>query len=262
MELGLEGKSAVITGASKGIGLATAAALAREGCNVALSARDEAVLEQAKAEVSSQGSGNIVAMAIDLSTSENMDRFVDFAVNELGAVDILVNAAGSAPPGSVDTLTEENWDLALNLKLRGFIRATRAVLPHMKAQGHGRIVNIAGTAGKQPDSWMLTSGTVNAAVLSLTRAVASQVAGDGITVNAVCPGPTGTQRWAGLKGFYSSMKGLDAEDAESAILESIPMGRIAAPEEIADLVTFLASARAEYITGVSIEIDGGATKGI
>lgn len=262
MELGLQGKVAVITGASKGIGLATAATLVREGCDVAVSARDEAGLEQAKAELTSNGSGRVVTMAVDLSTAENMDRFVEFAVGELGGVDILVNAAGSAPPGTVDTLTEDHWDLALNLKLRGFIRATRAVLPHMKTRGGGRIVNIAGTAGKQPDSWMLTSGTVNAAVLALTRAVASQVAADGITVNAVCPGPTGTQRWAGLTGFYSSLHGLDAEGAEASILESIPMGRIAAPAEVADLVAFLASERAEYVTGVSIEIDGGATRGI
>lgn len=262
MDLGLQDKAAVITGASKGIGLASASALVREGCHVAIAARDEAGLAQAKEDLSANGSGRVVTMATDLSDAQNMARFVDTAADELGAIDILVNAAGSAPPGDVEALTEADWDLALELKLKGFIRATRAAIPHLKQRGGGRIINIAGTAGKQPDSWLLSSGTVNAALLSFTRAVSSQVAGDGITVNAVSPGPTGTQRWAGLKGLYASLHGLDAEQAEASILESIPMGRIATPEEVADLVAFLASDRAQYITGVSIEIDGGATRGI
>lgn len=262
MELGLKGKVALVTGASKGIGLAAAKALFAEGCHVGVCARTPETLAEAKAAIEAAGSGRVFAYTGDMGNVEDIYRFVNGTASELGGIDILVNSAGSASPGGIQTLTDEQWQQAINLKVMGYIRAMRAVIPQMKKRGGGQIINVAGSAGKQPDSWMVCAGTVNAAVLTITRAAATELAPENIRVNAVCPGPTGTQRWDGMKKVFADYRGLDQAKAEAEILANIPMGRVGTSSEVADLIVFLASDRAAYITGTSVAIDGGQTKGV
>jgi len=255
-------KTAFVTGASKGIGLAIARALSESGCEVAMCARNADALTTAARAVSAETGGKVHVVAADLSTVEGVEQAVLSANDQLRRVDILVNVAGAAPPGTVDQLTDQQWDTAIDLKLRGFIRLTRAFLPGMVERGYGRIVNVAGNAGKQPDGWLVTAGVVNAALMALTKAVGTSVASTGVTVNAVCPGPTDTDRWAGMQKAYASLHGVTEDEARSRILDAIPAGRIATPEDVAYAVAFFASPSAGHITGESLMVDGGQVKAV
>jgi NAD(P)-dependent dehydrogenase (short-subunit alcohol dehydrogenase family) len=258
----LQNRTALVTGGSKGIGRAAGQALAQRGATVALCARDRGRLDTAAQELRDETGSDVRSVAADLATADGVAQAVQEANEQLGRVDILVNVAGAAPPGTVEQLTDEQWDVAIELKLRGYIRLMRAFLPGMKERGFGRIVNIAGNAGKQPDSWLLSSGTVNAAVMALTRAVGNGVAASGVTVNAVCPGPTETTRWAGLQKGYATLFGVSEDEAREQILGGIPAGRIATAEEVAFAVAFFASEQAGHITGESLMVDGGQVRGL
>jgi NAD(P)-dependent dehydrogenase (short-subunit alcohol dehydrogenase family) len=255
-------RTALVTGGSKGIGLAVAHRLAASGHHVALCARDESALTEAAAAVSRSAGRSVDTVSADLSTAEGAEQAMSKARDVLGAVDILVNVAGAAPPGMIDVLTDEQWDTAIDLKLRGYIRLIRGMLPDMVDRGFGRIVNIAGNAGKQPDGWLVTSGVVNAAVIALTKAVGTTVAASGVTVNAVCPGPTETARWAGMQRAYAAMNQVTETQAEAQILAAIPAGRVATTKEIAHAVAFFVSEDAGHITGEALMVDGGHVKGI
>jgi len=254
--------TALVTGGSRGIGLAVAKRLASGGTRVALCARDEDNLIRAAEDVSGSTGQKVEIVAADLSSAAGTDAAVQEAGQKLGQVDVLVNVAGSAPAGTIDRLTDEQWDVALDLKLRGYIRLMRAVLPAMIERRFGRIVNIAGNAGKQPEGWLVTSGVVNAAVLALTKAVATSIAETGVTVNAVCPGPTETTRWAGMQKAYAELNGVSEDEARDRILAHIPAGRIATPEEVAYGVAFFAAREAGHITGEALMIDGGHVRGL
>lgn len=253
----LAGRTALVTGASKGIGLEVGRVLATAGAKVMLCARDAAVLEAAAAGLREETGGDVVAVPGDLSTAEGVNAVAAAVEAAAGGVDILVNNAGAAPPGTIDVLTDEQWDVAINLKFRGYIRLIRAFLPGMVSRGFGRIVNVAGNAGKQPDGWIISSGTVNAAVMALTKAVGTSVAASGVTCNAVCPGPTATDRWTGMQKAYSSLHGVEESSAEQAILANIPAGRVATVQDVAYAVRFFALPQAGHITGESLMVDGG-----
>lgn len=260
MDLRLRGKVAMVSGASKGIGRAVAVGLAEEGARLALNARGAERLTAVAEEIARRYGVEVVAIPGDLSQLADIQAFVRRTVDRFGRVDILVNCAGSSQGGVFWEVPDEVWLDSWGLKLFGYVRLMREVLPHMIRQGGGRIVNVVGNSGRQPIPTMLPGGSANAALLAITKGVADAVAKHNIVVNAVNPGPIRTERWDGLMERLGKALGLSAAEYEATFVREIPMGRVGRPEEIADLVVFLASERASFLTGVSVTADGGMTR--
>jgi len=261
MDLRIAGRSAVITGGSQGIGRAVAAELAREGVRVVIAARNAERLATAARELTAETGGQVTGIVADIAVPEQIDAMLAAARGVLGPIDILVNNAGSAVAGRIDQLTDEQWRSAFDLKLLGYMRCARAVLPAMRAQRWGRIVNIAGRGGEIATPGYLL-GSFNAAVLYFSRALALDAAVDNVLVNAVNPGAVETPRWYGIIAQKAKATGRDPKDIENEWRASVLVGRAAAPEDVADLVTFLCSERARHIAGSSFNIDGGGAAGV
>lgn len=262
MDLGLKDKVALVTGGSKGIGKAVARGLAQEGARVAICARNKAPLEQAAREIAKETGSEVFPVAGDLTRPEDVQRIVETTVGHFGRLDILVNNAGSAPGGELLNLTEADWQQALQLKFMGYVRCSKAVIPHMLKQGGGRIVNIVGNDGVKPVGFEVTPSAANAADLALTVALADQYGKYNILVNAINPGPVDTERWDQIIRGIAKMRGISAEEAQQKAERSIPLGRIATPEEVADVAVFVASARASFMNGALITLDGGQRKAL
>ena len=260
MDLGLTGKAALVTGGSAGIGKGIARVLAREGADVAICGRRRDVLEATAAELRAESGRKIVAIPADLTRAEDAARFVTAAAAELGRVDVLVNNAGSAAGGVLEFLSDEAWLQGLQLKFLGYVRCLRAALPIMRAQGGGRVVNLIGNDGVKESYWEIVPGACNAAGQNLTRALAGQYGRENITFVAVNPGPVRTERWEGLVRAMARDMKLPYEVADQLAPRSIPLGRIAEVEEVANLVAYLASPLAHFVNGSMIEIDGGQQK--
>lgn len=252
MDLHLRDKTAIVTGGSKGIGRAVARALAEEGCQLHLAARTAADLEALSKEIMAQHQVGVTAHAMDLGEPGRPEALAEAA----GDVDILVNNAGAIPGGSLEAVDEATWRHAWNLKVFGYVNLTRAVYARMKARGGGVIVNVIGTAGERQDFNYVAGSAGNASLMAFTRALGSESARDNIRVVAVNPGMTETERLVNLLKTAAKNKGLDPEDWRQQ-LERLPFGRAGTPEEVADLVTFLASDRASYISGTVVTIDAG-----
>ncbi|MBZ5762236.1 SDR family NAD(P)-dependent oxidoreductase [Rhizobium sp. VS19-DR104.2] len=262
MDLKLEGKKALVTGGSEGIGKAIALGLAREGVDVAICGRRLDVLEATANAIAEETGRKVFAIQTDLTKDEEAKNFVHKGHELLGGVDIMINNAGSAPGGVLEHLTEEDWSQALQLKFMGYVRCLRYVLPLMVKQGGGRVVNLIGNDGKKPSYWEIAPGAANAAGYNLTMSLAGQYGKHGISLVAVNPGPVRTERWAGLVGAMARDMGLSYEDADKLAPASIPMGRIAETSDVADVVIMLASPRTHYLTGTMIEVDGGQEKAL
>jgi NAD(P)-dependent dehydrogenase (short-subunit alcohol dehydrogenase family) len=262
MDLGLGGKTALVTGGSEGIGRGIALALAREGVDVAICARRSGPLEEAAAAIARETNRKIVAIPADLTKDEDAKNFVEQAHRALGRVDIMVNNAGSAPGGVIEHLSEADWAQALGLKFMGYVRCLRYVLPIMVQQGGGRVVNLIGNDGVKPSYWEIAPGAANAAGQNLTRSLAGQYGRHNISFCAVNPGPVRTERWAGLVAAMSRDMKLPYAEADKLAPSSIPLGRIAEVEEVANLVVMLASPRMHMVNGTMIEIDGGQEKAL
>jgi NAD(P)-dependent dehydrogenase (short-subunit alcohol dehydrogenase family) len=262
MDLGLTGKVAVLTGASKGIGYASALALAREGARVVICARGLEGLERAAATIRAETGAEVLPVQADMGVRDDVRRLMATAAGHFGRIDILVNCAGSSPGGLLLDLTEEQWWSSMNLKFLGYVRAMTEVIPYMLQNGGGRIVNVIGNDGNKPAYWELTPGAANAAGMNVSQALAEQYAPYGILINVVNPGPVATDRWDGLEKQMAKDRGITQEEAHRRAVRSIPLGRICRPEEVADLVCFLASARNTFITGAIINIDGAQRKAI
>ena len=260
MELQLQGKTAVVTGGSEGIGKGIALALAKEGVDVAICARRQGPLEAAAAEISKATGRKIVALTADLTKDDDTKQFIAKAHQALGRVDIMVNNAGSAPGGVIEHLSEADWAQSLQLKFMGYVRCLRYVLPIMVKQGGGRVVNLIGNDGVKPSYWEICPGAANAAGQNLTLSLAGQYGKHGISFVAVNPGPVRTDRWAGLVKAMSRDMKISYEEADTLAPASIPMGRIAEVEEVANLVVMLASPLMGMVNGTMIEIDGGQDK--
>jgi 3-oxoacyl-[acyl-carrier protein] reductase len=260
MDLKLDGKIAAVSGGSMGIGKAITLALAREGCNVAICGRDRGRLDAAAKEIAEATGKTILPVSADLTKAEDAQNFIDATVRHFKRLDILVNNAGSSPGGVLETLTEADWAQSLQLKFMGYVRCTRAAIPHMRRQGKGRVVNLIGNDGVKASYWEIAPGAANAAGQNLTLSLAMQYGKENITFCAVNPGPVRTERWDGLvKAMARDMK-IGFEEANQLAPRSIPLGRIAEPEEVANLVTYLASDLAHFVNGTMIEIDGGQMK--
>lgn len=252
MDLHIEGRTALVTGSSRGIGRAVAVAMAREGANVAICARGEQELEDVADELRQLGAATL-AMPVDVTVAEQIDDMVTAVHDMFGAVDILVNNAGAVVRAAPFVeVTDDEWDASLNINLRSCARFSRAVLGGMQDRGWGRIVNVASVAGRQvgapPVDTLVEYGTTKAAVIALTKYMAEHVAAHNVLVNCICPGPILTP------GVW----GKTSDDEVARRLESVPMGRLGTVDEIADLILFLSSERCTYITGAAVPIDGGA----
>jgi NAD(P)-dependent dehydrogenase (short-subunit alcohol dehydrogenase family) len=224
------------------------------------SARPTEPLEAAASQIGRETNRKIVPIPADLTKPADAEAFVKEAHTALGRIDILVNNAGSAPGGVLDFLTEEHWAESLQLKFMGYVRCLKHVLPIMQKQGRGRVVNLIGNDGVKPSYWEIAPGAANAAGQNLTLALAAQYGKDNITLVAVNPGPVRTERWAGLVDEMARDMEITREEADMLAPRSIPLRRIAESEEVANLVTYLASDLAHFINGTMIEIDGGQQK--
>src|SRR6201987_2325663 len=262
MDLQMNGKTALVTGGSAGIGKAIAFAMAREGVDVAICARRKEPLEAAASQTARETNRKIVPIPADLTKPADAEAFVKEAHTALGRIDILVNNAGSASGGVLEFLSEEHWAQSLQLKFMGYVRCLKHVLPLMQKQGRGRIVNLIGNDGVKPSYWEIAPGAANAAGQNLTLALAAQYGRDNISFVAVNPGPVRTERWAGLVDAMARDMKIPRDEADKLAPASIPMGRIAEVDEVANLVVMLASPLMEMVNGTMIEIDGGQDKAL
>lgn len=262
MDLQLKGKTALVTGGSEGIGKGITRVFAQEGMDVAICARRKDVLEGAAEEIAKATGRKIVPIVADLTKDEDAKAFVAKGHAALGRVDVMVNNAGSAPGGVIERLSEADWAQAMQLKFMGYVRCLRYVLPIMVRQGGGRVVNLIGNDGVKPSYWEIAPGAANAAGQNLTLSLAGQYGKHNISFCAVNPGPVRTERWAGLVNAMSRDMNLSHDEADRLAPSSIPMGRIAEVEEVANLVAMLASPLMHFVNGTMIEIDGGQEKAL
>ena len=260
LDLKLTGKTAVVTGGSEGIGKGIAKALAEQGCDVAICARRKEPLEAAATEIAKATGRTIHAIPTDLTKAADAESFIKQAHAKLGRIDILVNNAGSSPGGILEFLTEEHWAQSLQLKFMGYVRCLKHALPIMVKQGGGRVVNLIGNDGVKESYWEIAPGAANAAGQNLTMSLAGQYGKHNISFCAVNPGPVRTERWAGLVKAMARDMSISVEKADTLAPKSIPLGRIAEVEEVANLVLYLCSPLAHFVNGTQLQIDGGQSK--
>lgn len=261
MDLGLKEKIAIVTGASRGIGKAIAEELAGEGAHLVLCARHAESLQTVAKAIAEKANVVVLPVHTELSTPEGIDNLVKQAISRFTRIDILVNNAGAIRPGSLLSKPDRDWHVEWELKVFGYIRLIRKMFPLMQAVGRGRIVNIIGLAGEQPNADYLAGGGANAALMNITKALADEGAPHNILVNGVNPGPIRTERWQDMMERISNEKGTTPFQAETEWMKDNPLGRAGNPEEVAAVVAFLVSERASYINGVIIPVDGGGRRG-
>jgi NAD(P)-dependent dehydrogenase (short-subunit alcohol dehydrogenase family) len=254
MERRFNGKTAIVTGANRGIGRAIAARLSSEGAQVVLCARDANLLEQAAKEIE-----HAAPLSVDLREADAAKRVVDFTLQTFGQVDIVANNAGATKRGDFLKLTDEDWADGFALKFFGAMRLTRAAWPHLKAQA-GSVLNISGVGGRMPGALFTIGGSVNAALLSFTKAMADVGIRDGVQVNAVNPGSIRTERYRRMLEATAADQGIDVATAERKMVESARTTRVGEPGDIAALVAFVVSPEGRFLQGSLIDMDGGATK--
>ncbi len=262
MNLGLEGKVALVAAASKGLGYATALGLAREGAKVAICARTQTDVTQAAEQIHNETQADILPLVADVTQAGDLTRVVEDTVVRFGALHILVPNSGGPPPGTFETLDEDKWRLALDSTLFSTTRLIAAALPHMKLAQWGRIVVITSTSVRQPIAGLLLSNSVRAGVVGLLKTLSQEFAPYNITVNNVAPGSFDTDRLKHLYERRAEEAGISIEEAKKRMEEKIPLGRLGRPEELANAVVFLASEAASYITGQTFLVDGGQTLGL
>jgi 3-oxoacyl-[acyl-carrier protein] reductase len=256
MDLGLKGKNAAITGSSQGIGYAIATALAKEGCNVALSARGQDRLDRAVAQIAAHGV-RAVGVIADLSAEAGCRQFVEEAAEQLSSIDILVNNVGGMIPATLETLTSEQWEKVLNVNLNAAVYTTKYALPYLRKGRKASILNVSGVTGKQLLPGALTSTIPNAAIIAFSKIVAGDLGAAGVTVNNICPGFTNTESWGPRAEAMAKVRGTTPAQVRAGIAAQTLLGRWAEPEEIGNVAAFLVSERNSYMTGTTVEVCGG-----
>ena len=259
MDLGLQGRAAFVGGSSKGIGRAIAAALLKEGCRVMLSSRSEENLQQAVDALKTETGAEAAYVVCDMSKHDDIKRAIAAAADRFGQLDVLVNNAGGPPTGTFEDLDERYWQFAIDQNLLSAIRCVHEALQHLKRSGAGRILNVTSVAVKQPIDGLILSNTTRLGVVGMAKTLSRELAPFGITVNNLCPGNIATERLMALIEERARRAGASLEDVVGIEEARVPMGHLGTPEDVAALAVFLASAQARFISGATIQVDGGAT---
>lgn len=262
MDLGLGGKAALVTAASKGLGRAIATELAREGARVVISSRDEEALAATASEIGDETGAEVEYRAADLANAADIEALVAHATERLGGIDVLVNNTGGPPPGNFADLDDEAWDLAFRQIVMSLVRCVRGVLPSMRERGGGRIVNVASSSFKQPIDNLLLSNTFRAGLAGLAKSLSLELAPDGILVNTLGPGRILTGRTGSVDAGQAESRGVSVEEIREEFATRIPLGRYGTPEEFARVATFLGSPANSYVTGQAILVDGGMVRAL
>jgi 3-oxoacyl-[acyl-carrier protein] reductase len=263
MDLGIKGRAVIVTGGSRGIGRETARQFLEEGARVLICGRNAQTIEQARGELAQRTGGEVHAVVADMTKEADIAKLVDTAKQKFGTVDILINNAGQMYSGRFDVMTDAGLKEQFETKIFGFLRAIRLVYPIMKAQKWGRIINIIGGAGKEPDPYMFGSGITNSGLLNITKSLSTEFGEDNVLVNAVCPGWVATNLWQrNAQGLQQELKAQTEEEARRLAARKNSLNRFGKPEELANAIVFLCSERSSYITGVSLNLDGGRLKGL
>ena len=260
MELRMDGRVALITGGSDGLGRAMAHAFSASGASVAIAARGQEKLNSACDAISQATGHRIEAYVADVSDAGQIAALYDKVTADLGQVDILVNNVGGMIPGTVDSMTEELWNTVLNTNLMSYVHTTKYAVPHLKKSSEGRILNVSGVTGKQLLPGALTTTIPNTAIIGFTKIMAAELGGDGITVNNICPGFTNTESWGPRAEKMAEVRGITSDQMRDGVSAQTLLGRWAEPKEIGDAAAFIVSAKNSYMTGTTVEVCGGFAK--
>ena len=260
MDLSIKGKNAIVCASSQGLGKSAAVDLAKEGVNLAICSRNKDKINLVKEEIEQIADVKVVAIEADLSSEKDINALFQEAKAELKVIDILINNNGGPPPSTFEELTDEDWQRTFNSTMMSAIRLSKLVLPDMKKNKWGRIINISSVSVKTPVNGLFLSNSIRMGVLGWAKALSDEVAPHGITVNSVCPGTTKTERIEQILNAQSKSSGKDKSEIEEAMANSIPMLRIGEASDLSALITFLASEKASYMTGLAVQVDGGSAR--
>ena len=262
MDLGLKGRSAAVAAASRGLGRATALALAREGCMVAVCGRDPKKIRASADFIERETGGRVLAVTADVGLRADCERFIGETVGAFGRLDILVTNTGGPPSGSFEATDGAEWEKAYSGLLANVINLVRAAVPHMKQAKWGRILNIASLSVKQPIDNLILSNTFRPAIAGFSKSLSKELGPHGILVNTICPGYTRTDRLEELAESRVKAAGITKEQYYESLAKNVPLGRVGEPEEFANVAAFLCSERASYLSGVALAVDGGSSVGL
>ena len=260
MDLSIKGKNAIVCASSQGLGKSAAVDLAKEGVNLAICSRNKDKINLVKEEIEQTSDVKVVAIEADLSSEKDISALFQEAKKELKTIDILINNNGGPPPSTFEELTDEDWQKTFNSTMMSAIRLSKLVLPDMKKNKWGRIINISSVSVKTPVNGLFLSNSIRMGVLGWAKALSDEVAPHGITVNSVCPGTTKTERIDQILNAQSESSGKDMSEIEESMANSIPMLRIGEASDLSALITFLASEKASYMTGLAVQVDGGSAR--
>lgn len=263
MDLGINEKVVIVMASSKGLGKATALEFAKEGATVIISSRNQQALDKAAAEIKkATGNQQVFSQVCDISQEQDIEKLVKFVADQFGRIDVLINNTGGPKAGGFDAIEDADWYKAFDQNLLSYIRTSRAVLPYMKEQQFGRIINISSSSVKEVIDGLILSNTLRAGMVGFAKTLAREVAGDNILVNTVGPGRISTDRVAELDQIAADKQGVPIEQIIEKSKSGIPAGRYGEPEEFAKVIVFLASAANSYVTGQSLVVEGGSLKAL
>jgi len=261
MDLRLKDKIALVSGSSRGLGYATALALAKEGCKVAINGRDEAKIKAVAEKLSKETGAQVIGLSGDVSLTDVSEKLIQQTVDAFGGLDILITNAGGPPPGTIDTLDEAAWQKGVDLCLMVHVRLIKAALSHLRKSDAASVLTVTSLSVKQPIANLLLSNSIRAATIGLTKSLALDLGSEGIRVNSILPGWTETERVTELMTARATANSSTVEEETRKQAAQSPLGRLGQPEEFANAAAFLVSPAASYITGVMLNVDGGMYKG-